>query len=70
MEQRGREGRQKGRAGSARDLQDDVAAGGMEVRLSEGLPVFRGRGGGTQPVEKRMKGEWEGGFAPGETSHV
>lgn len=37
----GREGR-RGGEGELAKLEDDIAAGGMEVRQSEGLPVGQG----------------------------
>lgn len=43
---------------------------GWKLDSRKDFPLVKRRGGGTQTVGKGMKGEWEGGFAPGETSHA
>lgn len=65
----GREGRRGGQ-GALAIYRMMLQLEGWKLDCRRDFPFFRGRGGGIQPVEKRMKGEWEGGFAPGETSHV
>lgn len=51
-------GGQRGGEGGLAELEQDVAAGGMGVRLPAGLPAGKGRGGGTQTctVRERMTG--------------